>query len=213
MYKGYFFDFDYTLADSGDAIAMCFQAILKKYGYNDISDEAIKAQIGYTWKQGYSALTGVTDEAVLEQCRIEYMAYADTCMAKNTRLYPDTIATLKALKEQGAVVYIVSNKNTDRIMETVRMYGFDEYLDGVIGGEMVTNSKPDSEGVDKAVAMSGLAKSQCVYVGDSHIDAMTAMAAGVDFVGVTTGTTTREKFAQYDNVAVIDELYSLVKGV
>lgn len=206
-YKGYFFDFDYTLADSGDAIALCFQMLFQAHGITGITDAQIKATIGYTWAQGTTMLTGITDPDVLERYRQEYVAYADECMAANTRLFPSAKEVLERIKEKQALVYIVSNKAGSRIMETVRMYDLD--VDGVIGGEAVVQPKPAPEGLQKAIEKSGLDKSCCVYVGDSHIDALTAQNAGVDFIGVTTGTTLAGEFEKYPFVKIIEDLKQL----
>ena len=43
-----------------------------------------------------------------------------------------------------------------------------------------------------------------LYIGDSYIDAQAAQNAKIDFVGVTTGTTSREKLESYPHVAVLD---------
>lgn len=209
-HKGYFFDFDYTLADSGDAIAICFQMLFKAHNFTGITDEQIKATIGYTWKQGMTILTGITDDALLEEYRAEYVKYADLCMAKNTRLYDSVIPMLKLLKKDKAKAYIVSNKATRRILETVKLYELDDLIDGIVGGQDVANAKPNPEGLLKAISMSGLDKIDCVYVGDSHIDAKTAANAQIDFIGVTTGTTSREDFRKYKHIDIIDNLEQLI---
>ena len=55
-----------------------------------------------------------------------------------------------------------------------------------------------------------ISKADVLYVGDSLVDAKTAMQAGVDFAAVTTGTTAAEEFDQYPNVAVIDDISELL---
>jgi len=44
------------------------------------------------------------------------------------------------------------------------------------------------------------------YIGDSLIDAKTALAANVDFAAVTTGTTTETEFSRYPYVKVVKNL-------
>lgn len=209
-YKGYFFDFDYTLADSGNAIAMCFQMLFKAHGFTGITDEQIKGIIGYTWKEGMTILTGVTDTALLDEYRSEYVGYADEYMAKNTVFFDSVVPAFKMLKKDKALIYIVSNKARTRILETLRLYELEEYVDGVIGGEDVSLAKPNPEGLLKAIELSGLEPCDCVYVGDSHIDAKTAANAKIDFIGVTTGTTPREEFRKYKHVDIIDYLEQLI---
>jgi len=50
-----------------------------------------------------------------------------------------------------------------------------------------------------------------LYIGDSYIDAQTAQNAKIDFVGVTTGTTSREKLESYPHVAVLDNLKDILE--
>jgi phosphoglycolate phosphatase len=48
----------------------------------------------------------------------------------------------------------------------------------------------------------GVNKDEVLYVGDSYIDAETAVNAGVDFAAVTTGPTDKETFMRYPNIAI-----------
>ena len=53
------------------------------------------------WKNHSVLLTGITDPAQLEAFRQEYRLEADVHMNVNTRLFPDTLSTLKELKKRG----------------------------------------------------------------------------------------------------------------
>lgn len=212
-YKGYFFDFDYTLADSGDAVAMCFQHILKLEGFNDITDDAIKATIGNPWKKEIEILTGIVDEEKLAKMRAEYVKFGDTCMTKNTRIYEGTIPVLKAIHESGAKVFIVTNKDGRRLKEGIEYFNLTPYVDGVVSGDMVAYPKPSPDGLLRAVEMSGLDIADCVYVGDSYIDAQTSENAGMDFLAVTTGSTTKEDFAEYSPIAILDDIALIKDGL
>ena len=105
-YKTYLFDFDYTLADSSRGIVTCFRNVLNRHQYTNVTDEAIKHTIGKTLEESFSILTGVTDWEQLTAFRQEYRQEADVHMNVNTRLFPDTLSTLKELKERGARIGI-----------------------------------------------------------------------------------------------------------
>ena len=70
------------------------------------------------------------------------------------------------------------------------------------------NYKPNPEGLFKMIDMMD-AKNP-LYIGDSYIDAQAAQNAKIDFVGVTTGTTSREKIESYPHIAVLDDLKELL---
>ena len=182
-YTTYLFDFDYTLADSSRGIVMCFRHVLEHNGYTDVTDDAIRRTIGKTLEESFSILTGVTDADRLADFKQQYRKEADVHMTPNTRLFPETLDVLRALKKRGARVGIISTKYRFRIHDTM-----DQHL---------------------PVDFLGVEKKDVLYVGDSTVDAETARAAGVDFAGVTHGVTTADELARYPHrriMASLDEL-------
>ena len=209
-YHTYLFDFDYTLADSSKGIVICFRNVLERHRHTGISDEQIKRTIGKTLVDSFSILTGIGDEAILEEYRKEYVKEADRFMTANTRLFPETVSVLQALKEEGAKVGIISTKYRYRIMELAKDHIPEGTIDLIVGGEDVQVPKPAPEGLLKAMGCSGCRKEETLYIGDSVVDAETAQAAGVDFAGVLHGMTTREELAAYPNVCIMDDLRRLL---
>lgn len=209
-YQAVLFDFDYTLADSSRGIVTCFQHVLKRHGYTDVADETIKRTIGKTLEDSFSILTGVTDAEQLEVFRKEYGKEADTHMTVNTFLFPDTLLVLEYLKKSGIKVGIISTKYRFRIMEFAEKYLSPEWLDVIIGGEDVTKHKPDPQGLNIALEKLQLSPSEVLYVGDSVVDAETAVHAGAAFVGVTTGMTTKEELAAFPHVEIMKELKGII---
>ena len=209
-YKAYVFDFDYTLADSSRGIVTCFRRVLERHGYTKVTDTDIKRTIGRTLEEAFSILTGVDDAAVLAAYKKEYGAEADVYMTANTELFPETAEVLEALKSRGAAVGIVSTKYRFRILDLLEQKGRPEWVDFIVGGEDVRTPKPSPEGLLLAVERAGCRKEEVLYVGDSIVDARTAQTAGVDFVGVLNGMTTREELAAYPHCAIADDLRGLL---
>ena len=196
-YKTYLFDFDYTLADSSKGIVICFRNVLERHRHTGISDQQIKRTIGKTLAESFALLSGVTDADTLEEYRKEYVKEADRFMTANTRLFPETVPVLQALKEEGAKVGIISTKYRYRIMELAKDHIPEGTIDLIVGGEDVKTAKPSPEGVCMALSKLETEKEDTLYIGDSTVDAETAQAAGVDFAGVLHGTTTAEELAAY----------------
>lgn len=209
-YKTYLFDFDYTLADSSRGIVKCFRTVLTRHNYLDVTDEAIKRTIGKTLEESFSILTGITDAAQLTAFRQEYRLEADVHMNANTRLFPDTLSTLKALKAQGARIGIISTKYRFRILSFLKEYLPEDFLDIVVGGEDVSAAKPSPEGVLFALKHLGSAPQETLYIGDSTVDAETAQNAGVDFAGVLNGMTTADELRAYPHRMIMENLGELV---
>lgn len=209
-YTTYLFDFDYTLADSSRGIVTCFRIVLNRHHYTDITDEAIKRTIGKTLEESFSILSGVTDPEQLTTFRNEYKLEADVHMNVNTRLFPDTLSTLKELKKRGARIGIISTKYRFRILSFLEDYLPEDFLDIIVGGEDVTAPKPSPGGVLFALEHLGSTPQETLYIGDSTVDAETAQNAGVDFAGVLNGMTTAEELREYPHRIIMNTLSELV---
>ena len=205
-YTTYLFDFDYTLADSSRGIVICFRNVLERHGHTGISDEAIKRTIGKTLEDSFSILSGITTHETLAEYKKEYVKEADTYMTVNTFFFPETVTVLKTLKSQGAQIGIISTKFRFRIREMVDQHFPKDFFDIIIGGEDVKQAKPDPQGIKKALRRLHRRKSETLYIGDSTVDAETAQAAKVDFVGVLNGMTTREELMVYPHRQILDNL-------
>lgn len=208
-YTTYLFDFDYTLADSSRGIVLCFRNVLNRNGYTEVTDDEIKRTIGKTLEESFSLLTGVTDTRRLADFRTAYVKEADTHMTVNTFLFPETEAVLTALKASGARIGIISTKYRFRIRELLDQHFPEGFIDIIVGGEDVKAAKPSPEGLLFAIEQLHTDKADTLYIGDSTVDAETAQTAGVDFVGITHGMTTREELAAYPHLKIINTLEEL----
>ena len=86
-------------------------------------------------------------------------------------------------------------------------------MDIIVGGEDVTRAKPDPQGLDLIIERFGADKSDVLYIGDSYIDAETALNSGVDFAGVTTGSTTKEDFEKYPYIYIGSSLLDIFQNI
>lgn len=209
-YNTYLFDFDYTLANSEKGILICFKHVLNQNGFQNIDDDTIKRTIGLTLEEAFSILTGIHDEETVEQYRKEYVAKSDFVMTANTFLYPEAILMLKDLKKNGKKVGIISTKFRRRIQEALVLNNIVDLVDIVIGREDVVLAKPNPEGVLLAIEKLGTRIEETVYVGDCLVDSNTAMNAGIDFIGVTSGITTEKEFSNVPHIKIIKNMSELL---
>ncbi len=72
------------------------------------------------------------------------------------------------------------------------------------------NPKPHPESIDLAVDLLGVTRAEAVYVGDGLIDSQAAKAAGLDFIGVTTGMASREELSRLPHVAILNSWRELI---
>ncbi len=216
QYKGLAFDFDYTLGDSTDGIVACVNYALGQLGYAAAGREAIRRTIGLHLEEVYSVL--VTGQGKEEKPGEDadfsrlFIEKADQVMTEHTNFYPGALELLGEWKKEGYKIGIVTTKFRYRIEEILQKCQAEGLVDLIIGGDNVNHPKPDPEGIRKALELWGLSREQLLYIGDSLVDAKTAQAAKVDFVGMATGTTTVEELREYPHVGVFTELGE-IKGL
>lgn len=80
----------------------------------------------------------------------------------------------------------------------------------IIGGDDAKNPKPAPDGLILACEILGIDKKSAVYIGDSMVDANTACNAEIDFIGVTTGTTSAPELSALPHVAVVESLSDIL---
>ena len=209
--KAVLFDFDFTLADSSAGIIACINYGLTQLGLPEAPPEEIMKTIGLYIPEALVALVGEEHRPKGQEFFGYFTEKADEVMADGTDIYPAAGKIIPLLDRLGYRVGIVSTKFRYRIETMMEDAGLLDCLDVIIGGEDVTRHKPAPDGLIKAAERLDLGTEDCVYVGDSHVDAGAAQSAGMRFVAVLSGTTSEETFERYPSVAVLPGIDGLVR--
>lgn len=208
-YDAYIFDFDYTLADATEPVVQSFLYALEKMNLEKSSRQDIINTIGIPIGESYTILTGDDSEEGIALFKKYQKEKSDEITVPNTVFIGDAKEVLQTLKNRGKKIGIVSSRWGQRINDIFENLNSRELIDFIIGTEHVENYKPNPEGLFKMIDM--MEAKNPLYIGDSYIDAEAAQNAKIDFVGVTTGTTPREKLESYPHVAVLDNLKELLE--
>ena len=116
---------------------------------------------------------------------------------------------MQTLQNAGVKVGIVSTKFRYRIEDTFKRQAGSFPVDEIVGGEDVDNAKPAPDGLELMVKRLNVDESDVLYIGDSYIDAETAQNAGVDFAGVTTGSTSKIDFEKFPHIYIGKDLLDI----
>lgn len=203
------FDFDYTLADSSEAIVECFNYAFISCGLPVVTPEKIHPLIGISLPESFKLLNNVTDHNQVEQLRHHFRTRGDQIALEMTHLYDSSRKVIPDLHRAGYRLGIVSTKYRYRIMAVLESTGLDSHFETIVGGGDVEKHKPHPEGLDLIIERMDLSRDETVYIGDSTADAMAAQTAGLDFIGVLTGVTGRETLSKYKPLAVVEDLCEL----
>lgn len=208
-YSGVFFDFDYTLGDATEAIVAGFLYGLHTMGYPLPTREEIRHTVGFVLKDGFTNITGETDEAKREEFSRLYRLICTPAQIATAVLCPGARELLEALHAKGVKLAVVSSKPGPILEKIFERQGVSHLFDFIIGADAVKKPKPDPAGILAALEVTGLEKGNILYCGDTVIDAEAAKNAGVDFCPVLNGTTPAEAFDVWPKVHLAPTLDDL----
>lgn len=213
MLKAIVFDFDYTLGDSTNGIALSINYALGKLGHalSDIS--AIRNTIGLSLKETYFKLTSTDDAREAEKFVVLFKEKADSVMVANTELYSGVKDILRELKLRGYKTAVVTTKFRYRIEQILIKFDAAELFDVIVGAEDVKMVKPDPEGLYLAMKRLKVIDKEMLYVGDSLVDLEAAENAEVKFAAVLTGNTVRDDFKNHSSVYIGENISDIYKYI
>ena len=186
------FDLDGTLADtSGDLIAAA-NACFRDMGAGDLlhplTDAGTALRGGRAMlKLGMDRLGRGEDEAEIDRYYPVLLdAYASD-IDQHTVMYPGAMEAVGRLKDDGYRVAICTNK-PERLAELLlTRLGVRDAFGAMLGADSLAVRKPDPEHLFETARRAGGDPAQCVLIGDTETDRITAAAAGVPCVLVTFG--------------------------
>ena len=212
MYKGVIFDFDYTLADSSKGVYQCINYAFERLGFPEVAYAEVCETIGLSLENTFKSLTHNSEREKTEHFIKLFTNHADKVMTNNTFIYENVPKTLNYLKGLGLKIGITSTKYRYGICEILNKDNLISLFDFIIGGEDVTSHKPHPEGIYKILEALKVNKNECVYVGDSIVDAETAKNADIFYIAVLTGTTRKEDLLHYRPILIVNKIDELVSN-
>jgi phosphoglycolate phosphatase len=199
------FDLDGTLIDSLDDLAASVNHALGEVGLPPRRRDEIRSFVGEGARRLLERAVAPRAELLepaLAAWRVHYEAH---CLDR-TRAYPGIPAALAGASLPAAVL---TNKPGPLARKILAGLGLDGRIVGVVGGDEAPR-KPDPTGARALLARAGAAPAESVLVGDSRVDAATARAAGMRFVGVTWGLGRREELVAAGATVLVDDAAALV---
>ena len=188
-YKAVLFDLDGTLLDTLDDLTDSVNVILEKYGFPRQEREGVRRYLGNGSERLMRAvLPKNINEADFAKYLEEYKAYYEGHKEEKTGPYPGIPELLWELHRRGLKIGVVSNKFDLAVKGLCEKY-FSSCIDGAVG-EMESagiRRKPAPDMVFAAEEWLGVAIEDCLYVGDSEVDILTAENAGMDCISVCWG--------------------------
>lgn len=198
MKKIWFFDLDGTLADTDADIRGAWKAALADLGIVCENFDRDFIAGPPLEEMAFKLIPGCTDE-IAQAIREGFGRHYDGDGFPETREYPGVMDAVRALKANGAMAYIATNKRWLGAKAMAEKFGWMEAFEALYTGDM---HKDDPIGKLKKDALLALAMKEigavaadCVMVGDTVSDFKAAASNGMESVGVTWGYGKPEELA------------------
>ena len=203
MTIGILFDLDGTLLNTLEDLKDATNYALSSLGYPERSLEEVRRFVG----NGAANLIAQAVPAGRDPAPVlkAFQAYYPTHCRIKTAPYPGVLEALAELGEKYPIA-IVSNK-PDAAVKPLCAH----YFPGIfaLGETAGCPRKPDPAMVRKAMEAIGV--TDCVYVGDSEVDVLTAKNAGVPCLSVLWGFRDREQIGGSRYCETVDRLVPMLE--
>lgn len=203
-YEAVIFDLDGTLLDTLGDLAASTNRALTHFGFPQRSLEEVRQFVGNgVEKLIYRAVPSGTGEQETQACLTWFKQDYMVRMRDHTAPYPGIQNLLKALRNSGCKVGVVSNKFDGAVKELCWEH-FGDLLPIAIGERPGLQKKPARDLVDLCVSELNVHPNCCVYVGDSDVDIQTALNAGLPCLSVSWGFRSREFLIEHGATVIVD---------
>lgn len=188
--KACIFDLDGTLTNTLESMTHSVNLTLEEMGLSKITKDQCRLFVGngarVLMEKSLKA-AGDTDASRIEEGMEIYGRIFDQNCTYHVTPYEGIPEMLKALKDKGIQLAVLSNKPDRQTVKVVKAIFGEELFDYAQGQKEGIRRKPEPDGVWYLMEQMHVSKEECLYIGDSEVDAATGRNAGLKTIGVLWG--------------------------
>lgn len=210
------FDFDGTVADTGEGVFESVRYAIRMEGLPQPSDKEIRSFIGPPLSESFHSFFPEIDDDRVTQLIIHYRAKYSVDGIYKFKLYDGMESLLERLRSAGVKIAIGSSKPEVFINHILETCGLKKYFDAAVGAQTDSVGNDKADVVAEAIKrLSKLGASKPLMVGDRKYDIIGAHKCGLPCAGVTFGYGGVGEFEEYGAdyiVNVCEEIDKIVIG-
>ena len=188
--KACIFDLDGTLINTLESMTYSVNLTLEEMGLSKITKDQCRLFVGNGARvliEKSLKAAGDTDASRIEEGMEIYGRIFDRNCTYHVTPYEGIPEMLKALKDKGIQLAVLSNKPDRQTVKVVKAIFGEELFDYAQGQKEGIRRKPEPDGVWYLMEQMHVSKEECLYIGDSEVDAATGRNAGLKTIGVLWG--------------------------
>ena len=206
------FDFDGTVADTGEGVRNAIRYSLNEYNM-PIYEDRLNEFLGPPLYLTYESMYGISPEFANDLVDTYRVYYSDKGVHE-LKAFDGMLELATALKESGVRTAIASSKPLVFLEMGVHDIGADECFEAVIGPELKNHEANKSYLIRAACQRLGIEPSKRVaMIGDRFYDIDGANEVGVTSIGVEFGFGSRTEFTEHNAdfiAATVDDLRKIL---
>ncbi len=182
------FDLDGTLADTSQDMCDSLNRILDDHKLKTVQCSELKKYIS-RGAVGIIEFASIVNGRSVDSSliRSEFLEdYKDNCFI-NTKINNNMYDLIDYLVGKNILVGVVTNKHSRYVNKIIEGLNLSDKLSCVVTGDMVSNPKPDIDGLIKAAEITKCKVSNTIYVGDDERDIIAGRNAGMMTVAADFG--------------------------
>lgn len=171
------FDFDGTLADTGEDLVVSINYTLKTMGLEPRPRQEIIGFVGDGVRKLIEKSLGGKHGADVDKALGIFSGHYEKHLLDFTALYPQIEDVLRYFNHKKKVV--LTNKRYYLAVDIARGLGIEEYFLEIVGADSTPFFKPDQRVVEYLLSKYSVLKEKAVVIGDGVNDIAVAKNAGV----------------------------------
>lgn len=206
------FDFDGTVADTGEGVFFSVRYSIDKFALKQPSDEEIRSFIGpplvTSYSHFYPELSAEKIDALIAAFREKYSEVGRF----KFRIYDGITELLKYLSENGIKTAVASSKPQDFLEQIIQTAKIDKYFDCIIGASKSYASADKEDIINEAIEKLGIPdRSRILMVGDRKFDIIGAKKAKIPCAAVLFGYGNRKEFEENQAEYIVESCDEIKK--
>ena len=188
--KACIFDLDGTLTNTLESMTYSVNLTLKEMGLSQITKDQCRMFVGNGARvliEESLKVSGDPKASRIEEGMKIYGRIFDQNCTYHVTPYEGIPEMLKALKDRGIHLAVLSNKPDRQTVKVVKEIFGDNIFDYAQGQKDGIRRKPAPDGVWYLMEQMRVSKEECLYIGDSEVDAATGKNAGLKTICVLWG--------------------------
>ena len=188
------FDLDGTLLDTAPDLAYALNVLRRAHEMPELPLQTIKPSVGDGSKTMLKLAFDIDENHANYKILLDaFLNTYDTCLARETALFPGMEQVLSFLEEKKIPWGIVTNKPARFTHGILDALNLSRRTKCVVSGDSLNERKPHPAPILHACQLLEAKPETTIYVGDARTDMMASKAAGARFIAALYGYISAEE--------------------